>query len=78
LIVVLRHKGTNLNISHLAATPFGMKVKAESTIEKVDGRKILFKVVAFDEREKIGEGTHERFILNKDRFQKKANEKKST
>jgi len=69
--------GVVVNVSHLAATPLGMKVRAEAIVEKVEGRKVYFKVTAFDEKEKIGEGTHERFILNKERFQKKANDKKS-
>lgn len=67
--------GTSLNVSHIAATPLGIQIRAEAVVEKVDGRKVTFRVVAHDSREKIGEGTHERFVLNKDRFQKKAQEK---
>jgi fluoroacetyl-CoA thioesterase len=49
----------------------------EATVREVEGRKIKFDVVAFDEKEKIGEGTHERCLVNKDRFEKKAQEKKA-
>jgi len=67
--------GTSINVSHSAATPVGMKVRAEATVTAVEGRKVTFAVVAFDDKEKIGEGTHERFVLNKERFLKKAQEK---
>eukprot|EP00026_Physarum_polycephalum_P020508 Phypoly_transcript_23134.p1 GENE.Phypoly_transcript_23134~~Phypoly_transcript_23134.p1 ORF type:complete len:133 (+),score=37.29 Phypoly_transcript_23134:92-490(+) len=67
--------GTSINISHLAATPLGLKVRAEATLEAINGRKLSFKVVVFDDKEKIGEGTHERVILNKSRFISKANSK---
>ena len=60
--------GTSLNISHLSATPLGMKVKAVATVTGVDGRKISFDVKAYDEAGLIGEGTHERFIVLSERF----------
>jgi fluoroacetyl-CoA thioesterase len=60
--------GVNLNVSHLAATPVGMRVTARSELVAVDGRKLNFKVEAYDEREKIGEGTHVRAIINLERF----------
>jgi fluoroacetyl-CoA thioesterase len=60
--------GVNLNVSHLAATPVGMRVTARSELVAVDGRKLTFKVEAYDEREKIGEGTHVRAIINLERF----------
>ena len=60
--------GVNLNISHLAATPVGMRVTARSELVAVDGRKLTFKVEAHDEREKIGEGIHVRAIINLKRF----------
>lgn len=68
--------GTYLNIKHLAPTPVGMKVWAEAEVIKTEGRKIIFKVVAFDEEEKIGEGEHERVIVSKDKFMAKAKNKK--
>jgi len=67
--------GTNVNVSHLAATPVGVKVSAEATVTAVEGRKVKFSVVANDAKEKIGEGTHERFILNKEKFVSKAKAK---
>jgi fluoroacetyl-CoA thioesterase len=60
--------GVNLNVAHLAATPVGMRVTARSELVAVDGRKLTFKVEAHDEREKIGEGTHVRAIINLERF----------
>ncbi len=60
--------GVRLDISHIAATPVGMDVRAEATLEAVEGRKLLFRVEAFDETEKIGEGKHERVIVDCDRF----------
>ena len=68
--------GTLMNIQHLSATPVGMKVTAESELIAIDGRKLTFKVTAFDEVGKIGEGTHERFIINNEKFQAKTNSKK--
>ena len=67
--------GILMNISHIAATPIGMKVRAEAEITAIDGRKITFKVTAFDEVEKIGEGAHERFIVKSDKFLTKAENK---
>lgn len=60
--------GVNLNVSHLAATPVGMRVTARAELVAVDGRRLTFKVEAYDEREKIGEGTHVRAIINLDDF----------
>lgn len=67
--------GTNINVSHCAATPIGMKVWAESEVIDIDRRKITFSVKAFDERGLIGEGTHERFIIDIEKFQAKAENK---
>lgn len=60
--------GTLVNVAHLAATPIGMSVRFRAEVISVDGRRVNFKVEAFDEAEKIGEGTHERFIVNVSRF----------
>ena len=68
-------KGTSINVTHTAATPVGLQVRAEATVTAIEGRKVKFSVIAYDEKEKIGEGTHERFILNKERFETKALEK---
>ena len=67
--------GTKLSISHLSATPMGVKVWAESEVTAVDGKRIELKVAAYDEKGLIGEGTHERFIITNDRFLSKANRK---
>jgi len=60
--------GTRLDVSHTAATPVGMRVKAHAEVVKVDGRKLQFRVWAEDEVERIGEGSHERIIVTVDRF----------
>lgn len=60
--------GTSLNISHLSATPVGMKVKAVATVTGIDGRKISFDLKAYDETGLIGEGTHERFVVFSEKF----------
>ena len=67
--------GTQLNVSHLAATPLGMTVRCGSELTEVDGRKLVFKVAAYDNAGLIGEGTHERFIVKNEKFQAKADSK---
>lgn len=67
--------GTLVNVAHLAATPVGMKVYAETELIAIDRRKLTFKVSAYDEKGLIGEGTHERFIIDIAKFQSKADEK---
>lgn len=67
--------GTLVSVRHLAATPVGMTVRAVARLDQVEGRRLLFTVEAFDEREKIGEGTHERFIIQAERFMAKAQQK---
>jgi len=67
--------GTCIAIKHLAATPIGMRVRCESELVEVDGRRLVFNITAYDEKEKIGEGTHERFIISNDKFQSKVNSK---
>lgn len=68
--------GTELNIKHVAATPIGMTVTCESELVEIDGRKLVFTVTAFDEKGIIGQGTHERFIVNNEKFQNKADSKR--
>jgi len=64
--------GTKINIAHLAATPVGMKVRAETELTEVDRRRLVFSVNVFDEAGKIGEGIHERFIVDRAKFRVKA------
>ncbi len=63
--------GTLVHVRHLAATPLGQQVRATAELIEIDGRRLVFQVEAFDEKQKIGEGQHERFIVNLDRFMKK-------
>jgi len=60
--------GTHVNVYHLAGTPMGMMVTFTAEVIGVEGRRINFKVEAWDEKEKCGEGTHERAIINVARF----------
>ncbi len=60
--------GTVVDIRHLAATPLGQRVRAEAELIEVDGRRLVFNVEAYDERQKIGEGKHERYIVHLERF----------
>lgn len=69
--------GTRLDISHDAATPLGMEVRAVSTLTAVEGRKLSFRVEAFDETGPIGGGTHERFVIDEQRFMDKCTAKLS-
>ncbi len=67
--------GISINIQHTAATPLGMKVRADAELIEVDGRKLTFKLEAFDEREKIGTGVHQRFLVDVAKFMAKTNSK---
>ncbi len=69
--------GTEMNLKHLAATPVGMKVTVTATVTEWAGRKIVFSLEAYDEAEKIAEGTHTRFIVFKEKFQTKCDMKLS-
>jgi fluoroacetyl-CoA thioesterase len=63
--------GTAVNINHVKATPLGMKVWCESELMEVDGRKLVFKVRAWDEAGEIGNGEHTRFIIDNAKFMAK-------
>lgn len=63
--------GTMVNVKHLSATAVGKKVWAEAELIEVDRKRLLFNVNAFDEDKKIGEGTHERFIIEEAKFMSK-------
>lgn len=60
--------GIALDVRHLAATPPGQQVRARSEVTEVDGRKVTFRVQAWDEQELIGEGTHTRYVIDVARF----------
>jgi len=69
--------GTHLDVTHIAATPVGMLVRATAEVLKVEGRTVYFRVRAEDERELIGEGTHERVVVNVNRFDERVRKKAS-
>ncbi len=68
--------GTLVNVRHLAATPVGMQVRACAEVVAVDGRRLRFRVEAWDEREKIAEGEHERFVIDWERFMARVAQKR--
>jgi fluoroacetyl-CoA thioesterase len=68
--------GTLVNIKHLAPTPIGEIVTCESTLIQIDGRRLVFSLKVFETEELVGEGIHERFIINEEKFIAKANLKK--
>jgi len=67
--------GARLDLSHLAPTPAGATVRAEARLEDVDAKKLRFRITAYDEREQIGEATHERIIVDRNTFTSRAEEK---
>lgn len=67
--------GTRLDIRHFAATPVGMRVRASVEVEKVEGRTVSFRVSVSDEKEPIGDGTHERMVVNVQRFDVRVQDK---
>ena len=69
--------GTKLELAHNAPTPVGMMVRCESELTAVDGRKLTFSAVMYDDAGEVGRATHERFIIQNEKFQKKADAKKA-
>ncbi len=67
--------GTRLDVSHVAATPVGMRVRATAEVTQVDGNRITLRVEAHDEAELIGEGTHERIVVDVERFDRRVRRK---
>ena len=67
--------GTRLEVDHLSATPLGMEVVCESTLTAVEGRKLTFTLTVRDAAGEVGRGTHERFMVQNQKFQAKANAK---
>jgi fluoroacetyl-CoA thioesterase len=68
--------GTEVKIKHLSATPLGMKVTANALLKGVEKNRLLFLVNAYDEKEKVAEGEHERALISKDRFLQKLDKKR--
>lgn len=64
--------GIRVDVEHLAATPVGMKVTARSELLEIDGKRLVFRVEAYDDKELIGRGTHVRFIVNEQHFLSRA------
>jgi fluoroacetyl-CoA thioesterase len=63
--------GTEVNVRHLAATPMGQQVRATAELIEIDGRRLVFNVEAYDEKRKIGDGQHVRFIVGLEQFMKR-------
>jgi fluoroacetyl-CoA thioesterase len=69
--------GTHLNVGHYAATPVGMSLRASAVVIKIDGRTIKFRVEAFDDKERVGDGMHTRVVVNVERFDQRVQRKLS-
>ena len=67
--------GTMLNIKHVAASPIGIEITCNATLTEIDGRRLVFALEAYDEKGLIGEGTHERFVIDTERFMAKCQSK---
>ena len=67
--------GTRLDVRHIAATPVGMKVTAAAAVTKIESRTVTFRVEAYDEKELIGDGTHERVVVNVAKFDQRVQRK---
>jgi fluoroacetyl-CoA thioesterase len=67
--------GIKLDVSHVAATPVGMRVDVSATLTAVEGRTLTFRVEARDEKDLIGEGTHQRVVVNVERFDRRVQAK---
>ncbi len=70
--------GIHVNVSHTAATPAGMTVTIRGRLEKVDGRKLSFFLEAYDNQDKISQGTHDRFIIDAEKFNAAADKKRAS
>jgi len=70
-----RTVGVEVNVRHLAATPVGIRVRAQAELIAVEGRRLTFRVAAFDEVERIGEGEHRRVIIDLERFKERVEAK---
>ncbi len=63
--------GTQVRVKHLAATPLGMRVTAHAMLKEVQKNRLYFLIDAYDEKEKVAEGEHERILISKERFEQK-------
>jgi predicted thioesterase len=70
--------GIHLDVRHFAATPVGMRIRATAELTAVDGRTLTFRVEARDEKETIGDGTHQRVVVNVARFDQRVQAKLGT
>lgn len=69
--------GTSVQLRHLAPTPVGMAVRVVASVTEMDGRRFAFAIEAYDEKEKIAEGVHERFVVDRARFLQRAAAKRT-
>jgi predicted thioesterase len=67
--------GTHVDLAHVSATPVGLIVRVEVEVLKVDGRRVEYAFTAFDEREKIADGTHERYVTSREKLRERLEEK---
>jgi fluoroacetyl-CoA thioesterase len=67
--------GTHLDVGHYAATPVGMRLRGTAEVTKIDGRNIEFRVEAHDDKERVGDGTHVRVVVNVERFDQRVQRK---
>lgn len=67
--------GTRLDVGHYAATPVGMRLRATAELTKIDGRNLHFRVEAVDDKERVGDGTHVRVVVNVTRFDERVQRK---
>ena len=70
--------GARMDAKHIAATPVGFTVWADAELTDIDGRKLTFRITAYDEKEKIGEAEHDRFVIDEKKFIQKVNAKGNT
>ena len=69
--------GTHLSVGHYAATPVGMRLRASAQVVRIEGRTVEFRVEAFDDKERVGDGTHTRVVVNVARFDQRVQRKLS-
>jgi predicted thioesterase len=69
--------GTQVRVKHLAPTPLGMRVTAQAILKEVDTNRLLFWIVAYDEKEKVAEGEYERILVSKGKFLDKVEKKRT-